>query len=172
MKCLTGIECSDWLKSHSIIEAPYNYNLAYVKSNYTRFDPPKTSSHLIAFTRHFFDWVGDFESALLQMTDWPLYKPDEMAIISAVRRSHEETRRLIEAPGHLFEKKEEAKLIAMFYLSIMFDWTSYLYFLPNRVTILNWEGSIIDLWSFDSKHFSEFDKIKETFQLQYSGKKK
>jgi|GEM_PF-1474888 len=172
MKCLTETECSEWLKHHAIIEAPYNCNSAPIKADYARFVSPKTTTRLIAFTRHFFDWVGDFEFGLLQMTDWSLHEPDEMAIVNSIRRSHGETRWLIKAPGHLFDQKGRDELISMFYLSIMFGWTTYLYFLPNKVTVLNWEGDIIDLWAFDSKHFAEFSQIKETFQLQDPAKKK
>jgi hypothetical protein len=168
MKCLTKPECSAWLETHAIIEAPYE-NPRPVNADIIQFAPPKSSPRLIAFSRQLFDWIGNLEAGLLQINDWPFYQPDEMVVINAIRRSHGELRPLIEAPGHLFEPKEKDELIALFYLTIMFGWSAYLYLLPNKATVLNWEGDLIDLWSFDKQHFAAFKEIQATFQLKETG---
>jgi hypothetical protein len=170
MKCLTNAECSDWLRNQRMVEEPYGEPLP-VGSHYKQFAPPTSARHLAAFSRHLFDWLGNYDTALLHITDWGLYKPDEMAVIQAIRRSHGEHRMLIDAPGHLFEAKERDELIGMFYLTVMFGWSAYLYFPAAKATIFNWEGDLIDLWSADAEHFSKFSSIIDTFQLRVTGRK-
>jgi DNA-directed RNA polymerase beta' subunit len=38
-------------------------------------------------------WLGGFDAGLFWLTDWPFYKPDEMAIISGLRHAHGEQRK-------------------------------------------------------------------------------
>ena len=166
MKCLTASECSEWLRSQKMIEAPYGKS-SPAGCFYERFVPP---ANVRLFAQNIFYWFGNFDAALLQMTDWDTRQPDEiadeMALITAIRRSHGESRWLIKAPGHLFEFKERDELVGMFYLIIMFQWSCYIYLPSRKTTILNWEGALGDLWSFDSEHFAGFAAIKTKFQLK------
>jgi hypothetical protein len=152
-------------------EEPYGESLPE-GSYYKQFAPPAEARRTMAFVRHLLRWVGDFDSALFQINDWALYQPDEMSLIQAIRCSHGENGRLIDLPGHLFEAKERDDLIGMFYLTIMFGWSGYLYIPSTKTIILNWEGDLIDLWSFDAEHFSKFAQIITTFQLSETANKK
>jgi len=89
-----------------------------------------------------------FAAALLHVTDWSLYTPDEMAIVSAIRKAEGDHRRLIETPGHTFGAAERDLLIGLLSLVTAYDWTAYLYF-DNGITLLSWEGEILDLWATD-----------------------
>lgn len=60
------------------------------------------------------------------MTDWPLYKAHEMALVKGIRAGFGETRLLGEAPGHLLERSEGDLLAGLLALVQAFGWDAYL----------------------------------------------
>jgi hypothetical protein len=140
MRCFTETECSQWLQQRGIAK-PAMYTQAL------QFAPPTEPGRLTAFMRNLFLAFGEFPGGLLVFEDWALYRPDEMALMTALRRGHGDERPLIEAPGHLFEPIESPEAIGYSYLSVIFAWSAYLYLASGGATICFWEGDLIDFWS-------------------------
>lgn len=172
MKCLTAIECSNWLDLHGIVEAPYQ---ATRKSSarYFQFRSPTESRVAMNLVRRlignqgesvnelgrFEGALGKFEGGLIAFKDWETYPPDMLRLITSIRQSHGEQRWLIDAPGHLFEAEEDADVISQCYLIIMFGWTAYLYLASKKAILLFWEGDLVDFWSPDEALFEEVKSL-------------
>ncbi|MGA2870518.1 MAG: hypothetical protein ABSF34_15330, partial [Verrucomicrobiota bacterium] len=112
MKCLTKAECSEWLRSQKMIEAPYGQPLP-ADCFYERFVTPKDVRF---FSQSIFYWFDEFDSVLLQMTDWndtriPENIADDIVLMEAIRCGHGETRSLDDAPGHLFKFDERDEVV-------------------------------------------------------------
>ena len=165
MQCLTPNQCSEWLREHGIVESPYSRDEAN-DAFCLQFEPPEKPSRLTAFTRSLFDGFGEFPGALIVFTDWALYRPDEMALIDSLRRGHGEERWLIDAPGHLFDPTEQTIAIGFSYLAVIFGWSAYLYLPSGAVTILLWEGDLIDVWSSDEALPHTIREIVQTYELR------
>src|SRR6266436_4149808 len=111
MKCLTNKECLEWLETRDI-NGVTPEGWPKVSGDYEVFFAAPTDARAQGLlARDLVAWAGDFEAALFWLSDWPFYKPDEMAIIAGLRRAHGEQRRLIDAPGHVFEFSEHGELI-------------------------------------------------------------
>jgi hypothetical protein len=164
MRCFTPNECSEWLREHGITESPYSSDVT--RQFYLQFEPPVTPSRLTSFTRSIFDAFGEFPGALIVFTDWDLYRPDEMALVDSLRRGSGEQRRLIDAPGHLFDATEQAAGIGYCYLAVIFGWSAYLYLASGAATILFWEGDLIDVWSPDESLRHTTREVVETYELR------
>jgi hypothetical protein len=165
MQCLTIPQCSEWLKQHHIIERPYSNKEAH-KIFCLQFATPEKRQSLSAFVRWLFQTFGEFHGALVVFSDWPLYEPDEMAIITGLRRGHGDRRHLIDAPGHLFGKQEEAEAIGHCYLAILFEWDVYLYLPNGAVTMQFWEGDLVDVWTGDAQLEGAIREVAAQFDLK------
>jgi hypothetical protein len=135
MKCLTNSECLEWLEAHAIDAATAEGWPEMVGDYDVKFAAPREARAQGLLARDLVAWIGEFETTLFWLTDWPFYKPDEMAIISGLRRAHGEQRRLIDAPGHLFEVSERDELTGWVALMMGFGWDGYLFGLPFRGSI-------------------------------------
>jgi hypothetical protein len=165
MQCLTPNECSEWLRKHDIIESPYERD-EVIDVFCFQFAPPEKPSRLTAFTRSLFDAFGEFPGALFVFTDWALYRPDEMALVDSLRRGHGEERGLIDAHGHLFERTEQATAIGYCYLAVMFGWTGYLYLASGDVTVLFWEGDLVDVWNVNETQANAIRNVVQNYELR------
>src|SRR5262245_12746362 len=112
MRTLRRQECSEWLVANSIPEAPYDRPTQTARF-YERALVPVPPLEQAALVRQVISGCEPFNVALLQFTDWPFYKPDEMAVLCGLRALHGDPGHLIETPGHLFESAERDLLIGM-----------------------------------------------------------
>ena len=135
MKCITNRECLEWLDAHAIEAATAEGWPEIVGEYEIQFTAPTNSRAQGILARDLLTWVGEFETALFWLADWPFYQPDEMAIISGLRRANGEERNLIDAPGHLFEVSERAELTGWVSLMMTFGWDAYLFTLPFRGSV-------------------------------------
>jgi len=147
MKTLTDAECSAWLDSRNLIPEPYG-RFAEHSLLHRQFPLPKYPLTLTEIFRIIVREIAPFGAALLQVTDWGLYTPDQMAVVDHVRRASGESRPLITTPGHSFTSDEQDLLIGLFGLVTFYGWSAYLY-LDSGVSVLSWEGDLLDL--FDSE---------------------
>ena len=164
MQCLTPNQCSEWLRERGI-ESPYSREEAN-DVFCLQFEPPEKPSRLNAFTRSLFDGLGEFPGALVVFTDWALYRPDEMTLIDSLRRGHSEKRRLIDAPGHMFESTEKIDAIGFCYLAVIFGWSAYLYLASGAVTVLFWEGDLIAVWSSNEALPHTIREVGQMYELR------
>lgn len=159
MKTLTNKDCSEWLASQNLAADPY-YAEETRPPYYKQFPLPQHALSSSAVLRSIVIRAGPFESALLHITNWALYSPDEMAIVSQVRQACGERLPLIQTPGHVFTAAECDLLIGVFALVTAYGWSAYLYF-DHGLTLLSWEGELLDLWATDSPRY---DAVCELLQ--------
>ena len=132
MECLANKECLDWLESRGIDGVTPEGWPGVVGDYEVYCAAPETSRAQGLLARDLVGWVGKFERALFWVSDWPFYKPDEMAITLALRRAHGEKRRLIDAPGHVFDLSETDELVGWVSLMMSFGWDGHLFTWPFR----------------------------------------
>ena len=152
MTMLTDTVCAEWLTTRGIAEAPHSRAGAALPHAKVRL--PAKPLRQAAISRQLVATCEPFECALLQFTDWPFYKADEMAVLCGLRSLHGDSRPLIESPGHLFAAAERDLLIGMLSLAIYYGYSAYLYF-DHGATVLCWEGDILDFWCSDESRASE-----------------
>lgn len=99
-------------------------------------------------------------------TDWSLYRPDEMALVTSLRRGHGEHRRLIDAPVHLFGPTEEAETIGHCYMAMTFDWSTYVYLASDAATVHFWEGDLVDVWSSNERLTQTVLEVVRSYNLR------
>lgn len=167
MKCITNRECLEWLDDHAIDAATAEGWPEMVGDYDVLFDAPKDSRTQGLLARDLVAWFGAFETALFWLTDWPFYKPDEMAIIDGLRRAHGEGRRLIDAPGHVFEASDREELTGWVSLMMNFGWDGYLFTLPFRGSMFQISHEDF-VWVVTSTPdpFSEAQKLVRKYQLK------
>ena len=78
-----------------------------------------------------------FGGALVWILDWPLYSPDEMAVVMRFRSSVSETRWLIDAPGHVFDADEVHDCTGLFNLCVQYFWDAFLYVPASGLLVFN-----------------------------------
>lgn len=150
MKTLTNEECSEWLAFHKLPADPYGS--AESRPPFCeQFRLPHHAFGISALFRSVLYCVEPYETALLRITDWGLYEPDQMAVIADLRKAHGEHRPLIESPGQLFAATERDLLIGVLSLVTSYGWTAYLYF-DHGAALLSWEGDLLDFFSSNSEH--------------------
>jgi hypothetical protein len=65
--------------------------------------------------------VGD--TGLLWVTDWSIFPSSEnMLLFDTFRRAHGESRRIDEAPGHLFDRADKSTIECLIDLGLYFYW--------------------------------------------------
>jgi len=167
MQCLTPSESADWLRSRRI-EGFCRDGVPCVFGDYEVFaGAPRDARAQQSLARDLVSWLGEFESALFWLTDWPFYQADEMALISSLRRSHGEHRLLIEAPGHVFTGSERDELIGWISLVMCFGWDGYLFTSPFQGCMFQTSHEdFIWFLSADAKRFAEAQRIVREYELK------
>lgn len=165
VKCLAPNECSEWLRSRKIIEAPYRSNET-AKAFRFQCQPPTKPGQITALTRTLFDSFGQCYDVLLVFDDWSLYQPDEMAVVQSLRRAHGEEHPLTEKPGHLFSANERAEAVGHCYLALIFGWSAYLYLSTGVASLYFWEGDLIDFYTSDNSLTERLREILNRFALR------
>jgi hypothetical protein len=151
MNVLSNGEVSAWLIRHGIQEAPYSRGASREEGGYEQVAIPPQALSQSHLAENLLLAIEPFESALLHITDWAHYIPQQMATFQAVRASRQEKRSLIDAPGHCFGTDERDLLAGMFGLSMHYGWSAYLY-VEQGPTFLNWEGELLDVWIPEGNH--------------------
>ena len=161
MQCLTDSEIATWLADHNGPSVPCRKSKS--PSHSLQFACPNRPLETAAFIRNFLKPLSS--EILIQVTDWPLYKPSEMLVIEALRNLHGESRNLIDAPGHLIPAGEREIAIAVFGHTVNFQWNARLYVPEDFATLQNWEGELMDFWSNDSTFYSQVVKLVNLHRL-------
>lgn len=125
---------------------------------------PKAGYSILPFSSFICEGNDQLNGGLVVIKDWDTYPPNQMILLDGLRNGHGETRPLIEAPGHLFTSDESPLISGIFGLTIIFQWTAYLYF-PSKNTFLNWEGELLDCWLNSTDEVAELaTRVKDTFK--------
>ena len=126
MRVLTKAEIARWSNARNVPLAPAT-GLFEI-----RFAVPPESANQARLSRALLDWLGPFDAVLVQLTEWPQDRPEEMAIVDALRRGHGDRRRVLEAPGHVFESGEKAEVTGWLALLLAFGWDAHFHPSPYR----------------------------------------
>jgi hypothetical protein len=107
-----------------------------------------------------------FDEAIVWITDWPLYRPDEMAVVMRLRASVGELRRLIDAPAHLFGSEETADCIGLFNLCIQYYWDALLFVPASGLFVFNSHDGIQYVSSLSEPRRNEIKEMLVEFDLE------
>ena len=162
MKMLTNQQCAEWLAQRGLVQAPYETSRHKMVGE--QYSLPKAFCHVSSFVCSLIADVHPFDKALLHFTDWALYQPYEMAVITTLRSAHGQPGRLIDSPGHLFAANERDLLAGMMSLGICYGWSAYLY-LDSGITFLNWEGDILDLFYLENQPIQGVHEVLAAHEL-------
>jgi hypothetical protein len=153
MQMLTEAQCLAWLKEKRIPADPYSSSHGPEAFGRVPFiEQARLPQHRTEVFLRLVENLSSCGSALLHVTDWALYTPDEMSVFDACRRAYGEMRRLIEAPGHLFQQAQFTLFAGMLALIKNYGWVAYAYF-DDGTTALIWKGEFLDLWSYEEASF-------------------
>jgi hypothetical protein len=134
MRIVTREESQQWCAEHGF---PVDFSLTPYRSwQAVRFLTESKQCVVAAFVRAMLTY-RPFNSAIVYVSDWPLYSKDEMATVDRFRASIGEQRALIDAPGHIFDERELHDCIGLFNLSVMFRWDAYLYVPASQLLLFN-----------------------------------
>ena len=144
MECLTAKECRRLVESRGMAYCPRPARV----SPAAQLSLPPSAPERSALAGSLAPLFGDEARLLLVADDWAHYSPEEMAQVDAIRAESGETRPLIDAPGHRFQKAEilVASHLAALMLGFPSRWSFYLYGMSSRSTLLFWEGDLLDVW--------------------------
>ena len=162
MRCLDQSEITRWLTERQVTPEPYGKSDS--PTHYLQFKFPSRPLANAAFIRCFLA-LNEGE-ILVHVTDWPTYEPSEMAVVDSLRKASGESRRLIDAAGHLFSADESELAIALFGHTGNFEWNAYLYRPNDFATLYNWEGELHDFWSADADTYAALTNLVDDFDLR------
>ena len=132
MRCLTNLECARWLASASI-DAVGEDHLPRLTGDYELvFQAPAEARTQRLLARDLAAWLDGDGEVLLWLTAWPFQRPDEVALLTGLRRGHGERRSLAEACGHVFAAAEQPELAAWIALVMSFSWEAAVFASPHR----------------------------------------
>jgi hypothetical protein len=151
LKTLSTNDCTDWLVSRKLPVDPY-CQWRSSPPYYKQFSLLHNSLRMTAPFSSIVHGAEPFGTSLLHITDWTPYYPAEMALVAQVRKACGEDRLLIETPGHEFIAEERDLLIGLLAVITSYGWTAYVYF-DHGLTLLSWEGEIMDFWDSDHTRF-------------------
>jgi hypothetical protein len=102
---------------------------------------------------------------IVWITDWPLYHPDEMAVMMRFRASAGENRPLIDAPAHIFDEAELDDCIGCFNLCDQYRWDALLFVPTTGLIAFNSHDEIQYLSSLRQQDSATFQVTVEHYGL-------
>ncbi len=165
MQLLTVAEQSRWLADRQLPADPYAAG-GDVFQFYLQFYPPENFRGVESFIKGFLEYAGRGSDLMVTVMDTVNPDPYELRLFDRLRTLNEERRRLLDTPVHLFEPTEDDDVIAMFTLTVAFQWQAYLHVPKTRTVLYNWEGDIFDFWTADRLVFESVSRMLDTFELK------
>ena len=107
--------------------APSYQDLEKVGFHTTHFSTPPDAGRRVALARILWNSLSDRSERLLWVTEWGVWPSSEhMPLYASLRQGFGDTRRLIDAPGHLFQLGEDDNGFSFFVIGTLFFWDVYL----------------------------------------------
>jgi hypothetical protein len=121
MKIISPTECREWCLSNSIKVG--ENNIPIVKAGTEDFRIPIDAGKRIGLASDHFQLFQDVQEYLVWFTDWSVWSSGErFHIFDRFRLSYNETRPLIDSPGHLFCQGEFEDALSFVTIGILFLW--------------------------------------------------
>ena len=164
MNILTNDEAAIWCSDRGFnLDAPPHSNDGRINSG-IRFATKSKQSVVEAFVRCVINSL-EFDEALVWLTDWPLYKPDEMVVIQRFRASVGEERLLIDAPGHAFGPTEINDCVGFFNLCVQYYWDAFLFVPQAKLLVFNSHDEVQCMSSPSEQVVVEIATLIKPFEL-------
>jgi hypothetical protein len=112
-------------------------------------------------------WIGEPNEWMVWIKSWPFYKPEEMAVIQAMRRGWGVQKKLIDAPGHVFQHKN-SEALGLFMLTLLFGWDAMFAPVPSNVAVITYAHEGLGTVITKSKELSSVIK-KKMEELEIAG---
>jgi hypothetical protein len=165
MHVVTNDEARRWCAEHGL---PFDHLPHWTDTRIqdgVRFLTDRKQSVVEALIRHIVGYDA-FDEGIVWITDWPLYKPDEMAVITRFRGSIGESRQLIDAPGHIFGAKETPDCIGCFNLCVQYFWDALLFVPTSGLLIFNSHDGFQYASSLSESGRAELQSIVTNYDLK------
>ena len=170
MRCLTRTEQTTWLKERGMSVDPYWTREPDKRLRYCQYKIESDQPLLQLFLCDYWKAFGENQDCLMDIAGIPHEFYYHTRLFQLVRYAHDEKRPLKDAPGLLFTTDEETDAKGLFLLSVTFEWNSYLYFPGSQVTLLNWEGELMDFWAYTESNMSKMGEVMEGIGWNKSGR--
>jgi hypothetical protein len=150
LRCYDENECKSWIAGRGLILPTKELLQLSVRTKDFRTYP---LCHFIARTLSYNDDV------LLWVTEWGIWRSSEnWHLFEKLRLSYGESRRLDEAPGHLFREYEMSDLATLLQVAIDNGWGGYVMAAMSPVNIFFSHDEFIDFYAEDP---SLLDDVRE-----------
>ena len=129
MQFLTKDQCAAWASKERFpfSEAPNYQDLEKVGFHNTHFPTPPDAGRRVALARILWNTFSDRSERLLWVTEWGVWPSSEhMPLYVSLRQALGDKRRLIDAPGHLFQLGEDDNGLSFLIVAALFYWDVYL----------------------------------------------
>jgi len=133
---------------------------------FMQFEPPRRFGGMAQLIRTLISNSNCKAESLVVCDGFGWDQPEELAIINSMRLGFREKRLAMDAPGHLFEENEGDLKIGLCSLALMFGSSAYLYEPAEKVSLLLWEGDLIDVWASDDLTKSHVREVVSNFKLK------
>jgi hypothetical protein len=150
MKCLTVPECEAWLQSYGLLEKA-NELPSNSKMESLRINIPDQVFHKQEIAKEIVQLAGKWDEALIWIIDWPFYRPEQMAVLTEMRRANLENRRLIDARGHLFRSDEKELASGFVALNLFYQWDFKFLAHPMQSAVLSYTHDDVMEIFFENK---------------------
>jgi hypothetical protein len=121
LEVLTRAETLKWMHSNEI--AQHTNNDPLTSGLRVKFNLPRNADMCVALVLRHLEMFGTSNRLLVFLTDWGVgLTPERMEQIDKFRLNLGESRRLIDAPGHLFARQEFGSATELVALTARFEW--------------------------------------------------
>lgn len=110
---------------------------------------------------------NEFDEAIVWVRDWPLYRPDEMAVLCRFRGPIGEHRPLIDSPAHDFNRNEVDDCVGLFNLCAHYYFDAFMYVPASGLLAYNSHDGIQYISSLSATHRNELKAIADNYDLVF-----
>jgi hypothetical protein len=134
MRCITYSECAGWSARRDF---PTRHIEGYIVGShpditsppfhFVGFTLPVDSGKKVAFGRFLYSLVDPAPELLFWLGDWAVWPNSQhMPLFMRFRQAIGESRRLIDAPGHLLTPEESDDAVSILVVSLQFVWNCHI----------------------------------------------
>jgi len=159
MKVLSKEEAATWCEAHRIGRGlPERFDADL------EFKIPVDAGKRVAMVGRAMKPFEDEPLFLVLFSEWSVWRSGErMHVFDRFRMSYGETRRLIEAPGHVFNQTEIEDAISFVTIAVLFLWNCHVV-TPERRKVLYFSH---DEWGFAKGVEFEFEGVQKARRVKH-----
>ena len=163
MVVLSEQEASEWFRRSGQVPDPYNSEYSPEFGN--QYYAPRSFREMEALVRCLLDESLMDGEVVIEITDAEPSEPSREIIFNAMWNFLAGAAWRHGARAALFRRNELEHAIAVFALAHSFGWKCYLYGSNDQVTLYNWEGELLDVWTCDAACAKRIEAVFQHFNL-------